>query len=181
MIRRPPRSTLFPYTTLFRSDYFDDFGCRFGDVFFLDELQEDVFQRRCADAFADFAGRAVGDDLSFSENDQVRTDFFHDFENMRAVKDGFAAGAEGLNEIFDDESRSDVEAGEGLVQDEQIGIVHESGDEKNALTHALGIGAERDVAMRREGEELEEGIDSGALARFGHGAESSDQIEVFLA
>src|SRR5260370_15731263 len=23
MIRRPPRSTLFPYTTLFRSDYFD--------------------------------------------------------------------------------------------------------------------------------------------------------------
>src|SRR5438034_6668911 len=28
MIRRPPRSTLFPYTTLFRSDYFDD---RIGD------------------------------------------------------------------------------------------------------------------------------------------------------
>src|SRR2546423_12068910 len=23
MIRRPPRSTLFPYTTLFRSDYYD--------------------------------------------------------------------------------------------------------------------------------------------------------------
>src|SRR2546430_11704318 len=26
MIRRPPRSTLFPYTTLFRSDQLDDFG-----------------------------------------------------------------------------------------------------------------------------------------------------------
>src|SRR5438093_2473190 len=26
MIRRPPRSTLFPYTTLFRSDYFRDIG-----------------------------------------------------------------------------------------------------------------------------------------------------------
>src|SRR3712207_6939181 len=25
MIRRPPRSTLFPYTTLFRSTYFEDF------------------------------------------------------------------------------------------------------------------------------------------------------------
>src|SRR2546426_6151199 len=24
MIRRPPRSTLFPYTTLFRSDFFED-------------------------------------------------------------------------------------------------------------------------------------------------------------
>src|SRR2546429_9923329 len=26
MIRRPPRSTLFPYTTLFRSDYFSTLG-----------------------------------------------------------------------------------------------------------------------------------------------------------
>src|SRR2546430_10414355 len=25
MIRRPPRSTLFPYTTLFRSDFFEGF------------------------------------------------------------------------------------------------------------------------------------------------------------
>src|SRR2546422_5532441 len=28
MIRRPPRSTLFPYTTLFRSRYFDDLPAR---------------------------------------------------------------------------------------------------------------------------------------------------------
>src|SRR5689334_23569001 len=27
MIRRPPRSTLFPYTTLFRSDREDDIAC----------------------------------------------------------------------------------------------------------------------------------------------------------
>src|SRR2546430_2856195 len=27
MIRRPPRSTLFPYTTLFRSQFFDGVGC----------------------------------------------------------------------------------------------------------------------------------------------------------
>src|SRR3712207_8282858 len=28
MIRRPPRSTLFPYTTLFRSKRFEAWGCR---------------------------------------------------------------------------------------------------------------------------------------------------------
>src|SRR5690349_24956527 len=28
MIRRPPRSTLFPYTTLFRSNGFDIYSCR---------------------------------------------------------------------------------------------------------------------------------------------------------
>ena len=30
MIRRPPRSTLFPYTTLFRSPYAEDFHAAFG-------------------------------------------------------------------------------------------------------------------------------------------------------
>src|SRR6266852_6286727 len=127
-------------------------------------MQENSFQGRSADAFADFAGRAVGDDLSFSKNDQVGADFFHDFEDMRTVEGGFAAGAEGLNQIFNDEGGSDIEAGERLVQDEQIGIVHDSGDEKNSLAHAFGIRAERDVAMRPEGEEFEEGIDSGVLA-----------------
>src|SRR3712207_8397236 len=29
MIRRPPRSTLFPYTTLFRSEYVDERDARF--------------------------------------------------------------------------------------------------------------------------------------------------------
>src|SRR5256885_9769964 len=31
MIRRPPRSTLFPYTTLFRSAYFEEGARYFGD------------------------------------------------------------------------------------------------------------------------------------------------------
>src|SRR5258708_16208479 len=30
MIRRPPRSTLFPYTTLFRSGWFRGFLCAYG-------------------------------------------------------------------------------------------------------------------------------------------------------
>src|SRR3712207_9152414 len=46
MIRRPPRSTLFPYTTLFRSDHLDDHCVRFrswtGD--------QDVFDVRPFDA-----------------------------------------------------------------------------------------------------------------------------------
>src|SRR2546427_4956287 len=32
MIRRPPRSTLFPYTTLFRSGWFHEFGIPVGGV-----------------------------------------------------------------------------------------------------------------------------------------------------
>src|SRR2546425_9420812 len=32
MIRRPPRSTLFPYTTLFRSNAWDSEGCQSGRI-----------------------------------------------------------------------------------------------------------------------------------------------------
>src|SRR5260221_10854965 len=39
MIRRPPRSTLFPYTTLFRSDVAPDFSHRSGGFLPVDEWQ----------------------------------------------------------------------------------------------------------------------------------------------
>src|SRR5256885_3808516 len=45
MIRRPPRSTLFPYTTLFRSDGASEeraAGSEVGEVEYLEEDQEDV-------------------------------------------------------------------------------------------------------------------------------------------
>src|SRR5688572_32547483 len=46
MILRPPRSTLFPYTTLFRSSIVDKFGLRPADVtgsFFLWQLVTYIF------------------------------------------------------------------------------------------------------------------------------------------
>src|SRR5207302_10912582 len=53
MIRRPPRSTLFPYTTLFRSGMLQTFqfetelgdGSRFGEVFAFARLQESESER----------------------------------------------------------------------------------------------------------------------------------------
>src|SRR5256885_8583277 len=44
MIRRPPRSTLFPYTTLFRSGHDDDLGQTRGD-----RLLDDVLDHRLVD------------------------------------------------------------------------------------------------------------------------------------
>src|SRR5256885_11073505 len=45
MIRRPPRSTLFPYTTLFRSDNFADFPHRFLERAFKRGRQRDGYAR----------------------------------------------------------------------------------------------------------------------------------------
>src|SRR5688572_31827839 len=51
MIRRPPRSTLFPYTTLFRSGRVHDDRCpdRFAPVLRLDEHGIDAGARLVAD------------------------------------------------------------------------------------------------------------------------------------
>src|SRR3712207_9167836 len=46
MIRRPPRSTLFPYTTLFRSDGRDPFGPRPHDPTGLGSLLRSRHRRR---------------------------------------------------------------------------------------------------------------------------------------
>src|SRR2546430_11236528 len=42
MIRRPPRSTLFPYTTLFRSHLLAQGGKRFAHQFFIGERAVDL-------------------------------------------------------------------------------------------------------------------------------------------
>src|SRR3712207_7769813 len=49
MIRRPPRSTLFPYTTLFRSDFVEDRthdGCKFRLLNVIDEFSHECLTIR---------------------------------------------------------------------------------------------------------------------------------------
>src|SRR5687768_18291523 len=63
MIRRPPRSTLFPYTTLFRSEA-DDGALGFGIVALADQLDPQPVMAELL-VVANQAGRAA--DLSRSE------------------------------------------------------------------------------------------------------------------
>src|SRR3712207_9398076 len=53
MIRRPPRSTLFPYTTLFRSTLYGD-GKQVRDILYIDDLIDAFLLAR------DHAGRLAG-------------------------------------------------------------------------------------------------------------------------
>src|SRR5438270_13871775 len=112
-----------------------------------------------------YSGRALGNHLFFSENDQVRANFFDDLENMRAIENRFSMRTQGLNEILDHEDGSHIETGERLVENEDIGIVHQRGDEEDALAHALGIGAHGDVAVGPEREKLQKRADGLVFAR----------------
>src|SRR5258708_11987235 len=53
MIRRPPRSTLFPYTTLFRSKFFSDGHCKMPPLTSAGRREDSRFRRnnRCSTVF----------------------------------------------------------------------------------------------------------------------------------
>src|ERR1700739_1319247 len=128
-------------------DSVNDVARDFCDVAIFDELKKSSFKGGLADAFEDFVCGAVSYDAAFSQDDQMRADFFDDFENVRAEEYSFALVAKGLNESFEDERGGYVESRERFVEDQDIGIVHDGGDEQDALAHSLGIGADVDVTV----------------------------------
>ena len=103
-------------------DGVDDVAGDFCDVAVFDELEECAFQRGLADVFQDLRRGPVSDDAAFSQNDELRADFFDDFEDVGAEEDGFAFVAQGLDERFEDERGGYVESGERLVEDEDVGL-----------------------------------------------------------
>src|SRR3712207_259793 len=85
MIRRPPRSTLFPYTTLFRSDYYEvssiagifkSFGDAPGGM--KEELQEVQW--------------SLGGEYTYNDKFTVRAGYHHESENKGNLK-YFTVGA----------------------------------------------------------------------------------------
>src|SRR2546422_1787332 len=65
MIRRPPRSTLFPYTTLFRST-----GCDLDFTFGINRLnrvEQEIEQSLAQQLFVGFHGKLVAQNLERSE------------------------------------------------------------------------------------------------------------------
>src|SRR2546426_10204435 len=86
MIRRPPRSTLFPYTTLFRSDV-GPLAARLGEEPPEQEFHADGIDRRDAERVADCA---VGRRAAPLHEDVVRAavldDVPHDQEVAREVE-----------------------------------------------------------------------------------------------
>src|SRR5256884_9846843 len=99
MIRRPPRSTLFPYTTLFRSGGADDAGAR---------LDAGAAGVRAEDADdAPVLDDDVGDADAFA---QVHRQRAHPVE-QRAVEDG-ARDADGVLAVGTEAADGAVPAGE---------------------------------------------------------------------
>src|SRR5580692_1298451 len=133
-----------------RNHQIDNVVRNLSDVSIFHQMKENIFERSLADALAHLFGGTAGNNLAFSEYEQPRTDFLHDFEDMRAIENRLAFGAERLNEVFENERGGHIESGERLVENQYIRIVHQGGNEQYALAHALRVGTQRNVAMRKK-------------------------------
>ncbi len=66
---------------------------------------------------------------------------------MRAEEHRFTPRSQLLNEAAQDQRGADVEAGEGLIQQQEIGVVHERRSEQDFLAHALRVARDGGVAV----------------------------------
>src|SRR5438270_6122554 len=82
MIRRPPRSTLFPYTTLFRSDEFVSVTEKL-----MDELAQCYNVLPQLDINNTIDHRPEGDEKWFLENEKTVTQFCRKLAAERPLKD----------------------------------------------------------------------------------------------
>src|SRR5215467_10167675 len=85
-------------------------------------------------------------------------DLFDDFQYVGAIKNRSPLLPQHSDERLQDQRRGHVEPGQGLVEDEYRWVMHEGGDEENALSHTFGIRCHDSMAMRLHGEKLEQGI-----------------------
>lgn len=97
------------------------------------------------------------------EDNGVAGDF--DFaQQMGVEEDGGAALAFIADDVADEMAAHGIEAGSGLVEEDEFRLVNEGLGKADALHHAFGKAAETAVAMRREANEID--ISGNAIAKL---------------
>src|SRR5262245_1530458 len=100
---------------------------------------------------------------------------------MRAEEHHFAARRQFLDEAAQDEAGGYVQAGKGLVQQDQVGIVQQGGRKQNFLAHSLGVGRNRYVTIAVKREQAQEAVDALGSRLLGQVSQLAHHDEVFQA
>ena len=116
---------------------------------------------------AQFGQRALGDETAVIDDADPLGHAFGDLENVGGHDDGDAAADLFEQHLLDLPGRAGVEAGQRLVEDDELGIVDEGAGEGDLLQHALGEAAAALVGVRGEAEPADE-FGGAAPAPRGH-------------
>src|SRR5580658_1658409 len=86
----------------------------------------------------------------------VGAEALDDLEDVRCEEDGGAAADHALEHGFEGAGGDGVDAFEGLVEEEDLGTVNDSGGEGKFFLHAVGEVSDELFCFVREAHELEE-------------------------
>ena len=100
--------------------------------------------------------RPLGDDAAAMEHHDVGAQALDVVEHVRAVQDRLAARRQDRNQVTQHETGREIQAGFRFVQNEQIGIVQQRGDEQHLLLHAFGVPADRLIGGAGQAEQIQE-------------------------
>jgi len=96
------------------------------------------------------------------------------FQDVRAVQEHLVARGERSQQAAQDQGGVDVQPGKRLVQDEQLGIVQQGGQQQDLLAHALGIAGQRGVAVFPEPGQVEQLVRLRLQHPAGQAAQAAD-------
>ena len=82
-----------------------------------------MLQRRLSGVFLKLLRRSVSEYFAFPQDQQVRADLFHYFQNVRAVEDSFSVFSQCFDQVPDDEGGTHIQSGKGLIEYQNFGIV----------------------------------------------------------
>ncbi len=94
-------------------------------------------------------------------------------QDVAVEEDRFPAVAEPFDDLADVVSPHGVETVGRLVEDQQVGVVHQGLGEPQALAHSLAEPTYRFSVAVAEPDQFEEFVDAGTDLRFAHPAESA--------
>ena len=146
-----------------------------------DQREEGIFQ--AGGGFpglaVQFVERAFGDQAPAGDDADAVGHALGDFENMRGHDDGAAGGDALAQHVLDLARRAGIEPGQRLVEDDELGIVHQRAGERHLLPHALGKSLAALMRVRLKSEP----VDQFARTRFRScgvdAPEPGDEFEIF--
>ncbi len=100
---------------------------------------------------AQLVERALGDQPAAGDDADAVGHALGDFEDVRGHDDGAAGGDALAQHVLDLARGAGVEAGQRLVEDDELGVVHQRAGERHLLPHALGEAFAALVRVRAQG------------------------------
>ena len=145
------------------------------------KLTEDIFEAGLPRHRPQPFDAIVSNDTALVEDNDIGAELFDNLKHMSGKEDHLALVGEGLHEAAKEEGRVYVEAREGFIEDEEVGVVQHGGQNENALTHALGIGRQIAVASLPHLEQAQELSGLFGKQFFFDSSQAPAKIEIFFA